>query len=216
MANISSAKKATRQTLRRTEINKSFVRKVEDTLEAGDAAAAKLAVRDPLRARANRRSERLMNEFENGLVTTYLAFQRWTDKCMRSVGELSLTFTDIIVLHVVAQCSRGTRLHDISFMLNIEDRHVVAYSLCKLENQGLITGTKQGKEKFYHATQRGEEIRAAYQEVRSSLLISSMSRLQGSETELKTCAEFLRIISGIYEQAARRATLSESDSLTDR
>jgi|GEM_PF-2044422 len=210
MVSTPSVKKARRQTLQSTEINKvrkSRVRKVEDTLTHEDAtAAAKLAVRDPLRVPANGRSEHLMNEFESSLAKTYLAFQRWADKCMLSVGELSLTFTDIIVLHAVTQCSHGMRLHDISFMLNIEDRHVVAYSLCKLENRGIIKGAKRGKEKFYHATQRGEEIKTAYQEVRWSLLISSISRLQGSETELKTCTEFLRIISGIYEQAARCAT----------
>ena len=51
MANTSSAKKAARKMLRRTEINKSrssqlkgYVRKVEEALASGDKAAAKEAV----------------------------------------------------------------------------------------------------------------------------------------------------------------------------
>jgi small subunit ribosomal protein S20 len=51
MANTSSAKKAARQTIRRTEINKArrsrmrtFVRKVEEAIASGDAAAAGAAL----------------------------------------------------------------------------------------------------------------------------------------------------------------------------
>jgi small subunit ribosomal protein S20 len=60
MANTSSAKKATRKMLRRTEINKSRrsqfksqVRKVEEALAAGDKAAARsaLAAAEPVLVR---------------------------------------------------------------------------------------------------------------------------------------------------------------------
>ena len=61
MANTKSAKKAARQTIRRTEVNKSrrsqmrtYVRKVEEALDAGDAtaAAAALTVAEPIMMRA--------------------------------------------------------------------------------------------------------------------------------------------------------------------
>jgi len=52
MANTSSAKKAARQTLRRTEVNKvrrtrmrSEIRKVEEAIAAGDQASAATALR---------------------------------------------------------------------------------------------------------------------------------------------------------------------------
>ncbi len=52
MANTSSAKKAARQTLRRTEVNRtrvsrmrSYVTKVEDAIAAGDKAAAAAALK---------------------------------------------------------------------------------------------------------------------------------------------------------------------------
>lgn len=60
MANTSSAKKATRKMIRRTEINKSRrstlnteVRKVEEAISAGnkDAAVAALKVAEPILAR---------------------------------------------------------------------------------------------------------------------------------------------------------------------
>jgi small subunit ribosomal protein S20 len=51
MANTSSAKKAARQMLRRTEVNKArrsrlkaYVRKVEEALASGDKSAAKVAL----------------------------------------------------------------------------------------------------------------------------------------------------------------------------
>lgn len=53
MANTSSAKKATRKIARRTAVNKnrrsrvrSYVRKVEEALAAGDAKAAEVALAD--------------------------------------------------------------------------------------------------------------------------------------------------------------------------
>jgi small subunit ribosomal protein S20 len=61
MANTSSAKKAARKMLRRTEINKSrssqlkgYLRKVEEALASGDKAAAKgaLATAEPILMRS--------------------------------------------------------------------------------------------------------------------------------------------------------------------
>lgn len=53
MANTSSAKKAARQAVRRTELNKArksrmrtFVRKAEEAIKAGDKTAAAAAVKD--------------------------------------------------------------------------------------------------------------------------------------------------------------------------
>ncbi|MGL4976316.1 MAG: 30S ribosomal protein S20 [Bosea sp. (in: a-proteobacteria)] len=67
MANTSSAKKATRQIARRTEVNKSrrsrmrtYLRKVEEALTAGDktAAAAALQAAEP----------EIMKAAQNGIV----------------------------------------------------------------------------------------------------------------------------------------------------
>jgi len=61
MARTTSAKKAARQTLRRTEVNKSrrsrlkiYVRKAEEALASGDKGAAKsaLAAAEPILARS--------------------------------------------------------------------------------------------------------------------------------------------------------------------
>jgi small subunit ribosomal protein S20 len=53
MANTTSAKKAARQTVRRTEVNKTrrsrmrtYVRKVEEAIASGDKEAANLALRE--------------------------------------------------------------------------------------------------------------------------------------------------------------------------
>lgn len=64
MANTSSARKAARQALRRTEVNKSrnsrmklYVRKVEEALASGDKTAAKaaLAAAEPVLMRASQK-----------------------------------------------------------------------------------------------------------------------------------------------------------------
>ncbi|MBX9592291.1 MAG: 30S ribosomal protein S20 [Hyphomonadaceae bacterium] len=64
MANTSSARKAARQAVRRTEVNKSrtsrmklSVRKVEEAMASGDKAAAKaaLAAAEPILMRASQK-----------------------------------------------------------------------------------------------------------------------------------------------------------------
>jgi len=65
MANSASAKKRIRQTVRRTQVNRtrlsairSAVRRVEEAIESGDAAAAKAALQEaqPLMARGAQRN----------------------------------------------------------------------------------------------------------------------------------------------------------------
>ena len=63
-----------------------------------------------------------------------------------------LTITDVLVLHHICHRARNKKVGDICFVLNVEDTHVVAYSLKKLLAAGLAQGEKVGKEVFYSPT----------------------------------------------------------------
>ena len=65
-----------------------------------------------------------------------------------------LTITDVLVLHHICHRARNKKLGDICFVLNVEDTHVVGYSLKKLLAAGLAQGEKVGKEVFYSPTPR--------------------------------------------------------------
>ena len=90
MANTSSARKAARQAVRRTEINKSrtsrmklSVRKVEEAVASGDKAAAKaaLAAAEPILMRASQKGDRPQENRPRAKFRAWLrASKRWPER----------------------------------------------------------------------------------------------------------------------------------------
>ncbi|MBZ0235767.1 MAG: winged helix DNA-binding protein, partial [Deltaproteobacteria bacterium] len=114
--------------------------------------------------------------------------------------------TDVLVLHHVNHRGREKRLADVCFVLNIEDTHVVSYSLKKLAAAGLVAGNKRGKEVFFSTTQKGEALCLRYREVREACLMPGFSGAEEENLRLAELARVLRTLSGRYDQAARAAT----------
>ena len=90
-----------------------------------------------------------LSELEFGLIVAWNAFSRWAIRCMAAAGCPELTITDVLVLHHICHRARNKKLGDICFVLNVEDTHIVGYSLKKLLAAGLAQGEKVGKEVFY-------------------------------------------------------------------
>jgi predicted MarR family transcription regulator len=149
---------------------------------------------------------RELSEFEFGLIIAGHAFNRWVVRCMAAAGVKDLTSLDVLLLHHVNHRAKEKKLGDISFMLNIEDTHVVSYSLRKLVGLGLVESEKRGKEVVFFTTATGQDYIARYRDIREACLISSLSADGSENVELGELARFLRGLSGIYDQAARAAT----------
>ena len=147
-----------------------------------------------------------LSEFEFGLIIAGHAFNRWVVRCMAAAGIKDLTTLDVLLLHHVNHRAKEKKLGDIAFLLNIEDTHVVSYSLKKLVSLGMIASEKRGKEVVFFTTSKGQNHIQRYREIREACLISSL-RADGSENlQLGELARFLRGLSGLYDQAARAAT----------
>ena len=125
--------------------------------------------------------------------------------CMTAAGVPGLGAIDVQILHAVNHRDRGKTLGDLCMMFNIEDTHVVAYALKKLEGMGLVTTGRRGKEKTVRVTEEGAAACARYREIRESLLMASVTTLKFDETGLSEMAATLRALSGQYDQAARSA-----------
>ena len=145
------------------------------------------------------------SELEYGLIIANNAFKRWIIHCVNASGAngLNLNATDVLVLHNVFHRKRAKRVADICFTLDIEDTHLVAYALRKLRKLELLDSEKHGKEVFFTTTKRGQELCERYAEVRNHCLIES---LNVDNKELGEVARVLRVLSGLYDQAARAAT----------
>ncbi|MCD0503623.1 winged helix DNA-binding protein [Bordetella petrii] len=148
-----------------------------------------------------------LSEVEFGLMIASHAFNRWTVRCMAAAGVPDLTSTDVMVLHHVHHRQRSKKLADICFTLNVEDTHIVNYSLKKLERLGVVRGERTGKEVFYGITEQGATAIARYIEIREQCLIDGLEAGAGAGVEFnRQLAKTLRALSGLYDQAARAAT----------
>jgi predicted MarR family transcription regulator len=147
-----------------------------------------------------------VSEFEYGMIICGHAFQRWIVRCMAAAGMKDLTPIDVLVLHHVNHRARDKKLADICFVLNVEDTHVVSYSLKKLVAGGLVRSEKSGKEVHFATTARGQALIERYREVRDACLVASLNPDGTDNRNLADVAAFLRFMSGLYDQAARAAS----------
>ncbi len=145
-----------------------------------------------------------LSELEFGLIVAWNAFSRWAVRCMSAAGCPDLTIMEVLVLHHICHRARNKKVGDICFVLNVEDTHIVAYSLKKLVSADLAQANKVGKEVFYSPTPNGESAVARYREVREACLIANLDAERNAD--IGESARLLRTMSGLYDQAARAAT----------
>jgi predicted MarR family transcription regulator len=146
-----------------------------------------------------------LSELEFGMIMAFHAFQRWMVRCMAAAGQPGLGPLDVLVLHAVNHRGRAKTLADLCLVLNVEDTHLVSYSLRKLEREGLIRSGRKGKEKTATITEKGAALCRRYRDIREELLVKTVRELGLSDEALHRMAEQLRILSGHYGQAARAA-----------
>jgi predicted MarR family transcription regulator len=146
-----------------------------------------------------------LTQFELALVVANNAFAQWVSRCGAAAGGASFSSLDLLVLSNVHWRLRNKRVADICFAMKVEDAHTVAYSLKKLGNAGLVSSQRNGKETRFSTTEAGKRLCDDYYAVRRKFLVEALGVLAGDELDLEAVAARLRVLSGLYEQAARNA-----------
>ncbi len=146
-----------------------------------------------------------LSELEFGMILLDHAFERWMVRCMAAAGVPDLSPLDVLVLHTIAHRGRAKRVADICLVLNIEDTHLVTYSLKKLDSQKLLITGRRGSEKTVSLTAKGDDVVQRYRKVREALLVTSVKSAGLDEQRLSEIAALMRALSGHYDQAARAA-----------
>ena len=160
-----------------------------------------------------------LSEVEYGLIVASNAFGMWMVKAMATAiaeagivinagkGGGDLGVLDVLCLHSVNHRERPKKLADICFKLNVEDTHIVNYALKKLLKAGLVHSEKQGKEVLYSTSDAGLDLCLRYRAVRETCLIDGIGAFEMTgANEFGDVARHLRLLSGLYDQAARSAT----------
>jgi len=146
-----------------------------------------------------------LSELEFGLILLGHAFDRWMIRCMTAAGVPNLSGLDVLVLHTIGHRARPKRVADICLVLNIEDTHLVTYSLKKLQAQKLIASGRRGSEKTVSLAAKGEQVVQRYREIREALLVWPVKSAGTDEQRMSEIAAMMRALSGHYDQAARAA-----------
>ena len=148
-----------------------------------------------------------MSQLEYALINAGNAFERWMVHCMTAAGVPNLSPLDVLVLHHTNHRGREKTLAGICLVLNVEDSHLVNYSLKKLRKLELVSARRRGKESIYTTSEQGQALCKRYREIRETCLLDTLTALGGPSMEdLSQVALRLRALSGVYDQAARAAT----------
>ena len=177
------------------------------SVPSAEAPAVRSAAASPIVSSAHLVSPQSaeLSEFEFGLIVAGNAFHRWITHCMSAAGLKDLTPLDVLVLHHVTHRARDKRLADICFIMNVEDTHLINYALKKLQALGVVASRKNGKEVTYASTELGRGHVQRYREIRETCLINALKADDGLNRDIGELARLLRVLSGMYDQAARAA-----------
>ena len=79
------------------------------------------------------------------------------------------------------------------------------YALKKPQTLGVVASQKNGKEATYAATDLGRTHVQRYREIRESCLMDALKADDALNRDIGELAPLLRVLSGMYDQAARSA-----------
>lgn len=146
-----------------------------------------------------------LSELEFALVVLGNAYNRWIAACSNAAHGGGLSSMEVQILHAVNHRERAKSQAALCMMFNIEDTHVVAYALKKLEALGLVESGRRGKEKTVSITEKGTSHCLEYRRLREKLLIEPIRSLGLDEARVSEIAALMRVMSGQYDQATRAA-----------
>lgn len=147
-----------------------------------------------------------VSAFEFALTVVNNAFQRWMTRASAVAGLPELSALDVLVLHSINHRDREKSIADLMFTLNLSERHYLNYAMKKLEDLGLITRHRRGKEAYLKVTPKGRNYCTQYARVRSACLLDLLpADLEPGGVALGEVARAMRVLTGFYEQAARSA-----------
>ena len=156
----------------------------------------------------------VFTSFEFAMLQTVASFERWSIQAARlSGGSDTLTFSEVVLLHMVRMHDRPKDAATLAKLVNRDDLPNVLYSLRKLAGLGVIEKTRVGSATFFQITETGRLETERYAELRQAILMSSTDSVANMEENLAFVTAILHMITGFYESAAREAASLNPETL---
>ena len=149
-----------------------------------------------------------LSAFEYDLITVMFGFFRWIETCMNASDVIGLNSLDILILHALSRRPKGQRLSEIGVVMNIDDTHLLAYSLKKLMNASLVEARRIGRERIFVTTGKGDTACANYHCVREKFLVREVAKRESDFTKFEKAATTLSDLASMYDRAGRAALLA--------
>ncbi|MGE3599495.1 MAG: winged helix DNA-binding protein [Dehalococcoidia bacterium] len=144
-------------------------------------------------------------ELEWILLRLMRSFNRFNEQMIASRFDISLSAAELHLLHVIRMHGTPKTANMLARLLNREDdQSNVQYGLKKLRDMKMIrTHPKSKATTFqYEATKLGIEITDAFAEFKKKYINEAITEIRDWEGRIEHTKEFLRFITGIYDEAS--------------
>lgn len=146
----------------------------------------------------------LTTEFEWTLLRFQQAFERWVDLLGSITGMGDLSYTEIVVLHVIGMQDRPKTGASIARQLNRDDLPNIQYCIRKLVKHGFCQRAGgNGKTRSYELTKQGREAASDYAKLREALLTDQTKSIGDIDERLRSAAQLVSLLTGVYDEAGR-------------
>lgn len=144
-------------------------------------------------------------DFEWAILRFNEAFQRYCMQVAHVSGLGSLSFPELILLHVIGMQERPATAALLARQLNTDSISNIQYGLRKLMAANLITKAQEGGGKVvtYDVTSRGRELVNLYARVRQTVLTEQTASIENVDGKLADTTRLVSILTGLYDEAAR-------------
>jgi len=152
-------------------------------------------------------------DLEFGFLRLMRAFNRFNENAVKSISGHTISAAEINLLHVIRMRDTGKSSAVLASLLNRDDYSNVQYGLKKLRDLKLIRvhSRSSSKQYSYDITAKGRALTEQFVQIREKRVTKPMQSIHEWESKLEDATDLIRLLTGIYEEAAREALVNWDD-----
>jgi len=146
-------------------------------------------------------------ELEWSLLRLMTAFNRFNENAITSISGHSLNAGEINMLHVIRMHDTPKSASILASLLNRDDYSNIQYGLKKLRELKLIRihSKSKAKQYTYEITSKGVKLTDTFVTMRSEHITEPIQSIHNWEDRFDELVIISRLLTGIFEEAAREA-----------